>query len=117
MRQRSIVGVVLFPLLTLGIYGLYWLVSTKKELNENGADVPTAWLIIIPLANIYWLWKYYEGAEKVTQGKVSGVLMFVLGLFITNLIPYALCQDAYNKLSASAPAPGAIEPPTSPATV
>lgn len=117
MRQRSVVGVVLFPLLTFGIYGLYWLVSTKKELNTNGADIPTAWLIIIPLANIYWLWKYYEGAEKVTNGKVSGVLMFVLGLFITNLIPYAICQDAYNKLSSNAPNSGAVEVPTNPAAV
>lgn len=98
MRNRSVLGVVLLPLVTLGIYGLYWLVSTKGELNQKGASIPTAWLLIIPLINLYWLWKYYEGAEQVTDGKVSGVLMFVLGLFVTSLIPYALCQDAYNKL-------------------
>jgi hypothetical protein len=73
-------------------------------LNQKGASIPTAWLIIIPIVNLFWLWKYYEGAEEVTSGKVNGVLMFVLGLFVTPLIPYALCQDAYNKL-AGAPQP------------
>jgi hypothetical protein len=107
MKNRSVLGVVLFPLVTFGIYALYWLVSTKGELNEKGATVPTAWLLIVPFVNLYWLWKYYEGAEQVTSGKVNGVLMFVLGLFITPLIPYALCQSAYNSLSEPTASPAA----------
>jgi len=98
MKNRSIVGVILIPFITFGIYAIYWFVSTKKELNRNGAEIPTAWLLIVPLVNIWWMWKYYEGAEKVTNNKVSGVLMFVLDLFITALIPMAICQDAYNNL-------------------
>jgi hypothetical protein len=98
MKNRSVVGVVLFPFITLGIYSLYWLVSTKGELNAKGAKIPTAWLLIIPLVSIYWLWKYYEGAEQVTRGKVSGVLMFIINLLVTGIISYAICQDAYNNL-------------------
>ena len=56
MRKRSVVGVIVFPFLTLGIYLLYWFVSTKNELKEKGADIPTAWLLIIPFVNIYWIW-------------------------------------------------------------
>jgi hypothetical protein len=99
MKKRSIAAVVLLPFVTLGIYTIYWFVSTKGELNTKGAKIPTAWLIIIPLVNIWWMWKYYEGAEQVTNSKVNGVLMFVLGVFITSLISTALCQDAYNNLS------------------
>jgi hypothetical protein len=99
MKNRSVLAVVLLPFITFGIYTLYWHVSTKRELNAKGAEIPTAWLIIIPLVNIWWTWKYYEGAEKVTDGKVSGVLMFVLALLVTSLISSAICQDAYNKLS------------------
>jgi hypothetical protein len=115
MKKRSVVGVVIFPLLTFGIYGLYWLVSTKGELNQKGAQIPTAWLLIVPIANLFWLWKYYEGAQQVTNEKVNAVLMFVLGLFITPLIPYALCQDAYNNLGEAAPVASATpEVPSTP---
>ena len=100
MRNRSVIGVILFPFITLGIYYLYWFVSTKNELNEKGAEIPTAWLLIIPFVNIYWIWKYYEGAEKVTNSKVNGVLMFVINLLVTGIISNAICQDAYNNLSS-----------------
>jgi hypothetical protein len=104
MKNRSIVAVVLLPLVTFGLYSLYWFVSTKNELNAKGAQIPTAWLLIVPLVNFFWMYKYYEGAEQVTNKKVSGILMFLLNLFITALIPMALCQDAYNNL-AEIPAP------------
>ena len=99
MKNRSVLAVVLLPFVTFGIYTLYWFVSTKGELNERGAEIPTALLIIVPIANIYWMWKYFEGAEKVTNGKVNGVLAFILGIFVTNLVSSALCQDAYNNLA------------------
>jgi hypothetical protein len=101
MRNRSVLAVVLLPFVTLGIYTLYWFVSTKGELNNKGASIPTAWLLIIPLVNIWWMWKYFEGAEQVTNNKVNGVLMFVLALLVTSLISSAICQDTYNKLDSS----------------
>ena len=69
--------VILLSMFTFGIYGLYWYVSTKTEMNEEGANIPTAWLLIIPLANIFWLWKYCEGAATVT-GKMSAIGLFLL---------------------------------------
>lgn len=99
MKNRNVAAVVLLPFVTFGIYGIYWFVKTKGELNQNGADIPTAWLLIIPFVNYYWMWKYYEGAEKVTSGKVNGVLMFVLHLLVTSIISVAICQDSYNKLA------------------
>lgn len=99
MKKRSVAAVILLPIITIGIYALYWFVKTKGELNEKGASIPTAWLLIIPLVNIWWIWKYFDGVDHVTNGKVNGVLMFVLDLFVTALIPMAICQDAYNKMS------------------
>lgn len=119
MKNRGVVAILLLSFFTLGIYTLVWFVKTKGELNERGAEIPTAWLIIVPFVNLYWLWKYFEGAEKVTSGKVSGVLMFVLDLFVTALIPMAICQDAYNKLGAApqaaAAAPVTPDQPAAPA--
>ena len=78
MKDRSPIAVALLPIITFGIYMLYWEVKTKGEMNANGAEIPSAWLIIIPLVNIWWFWKYCEGVEKVTNGKMNGALAFVL---------------------------------------
>jgi len=103
MKNRSVAAVVLLPLVTFGIYTLYWFVSTKGELNEKGATIPTAWLLIIPIVNIFWYYKYFEGAEQVTGGKVNSIMLFLVGLFVTNLISSAIAQDAYNNLAVTAP--------------
>jgi len=103
MINRSVAAVVLLPFVTFGIYTLYWYVSTKGELNQKGAQIPTAWLLIIPFVNLFWIFKYYEGAEQVTSDKVNGVLMFVLALLVTPIISSAMCQDAYNNLGGAIP--------------
>ena len=66
-----------------------------------GATIPTAWLIIVPFVNIYWLWKYSEGVEKVTNGALTGVLAFVLQ-FLLGTIGAAILQNEFNKPVASA---------------
>jgi multisubunit Na+/H+ antiporter MnhG subunit len=110
MKNRGIVGVILLPFVTFGIYTIYWFVSTKEELNQQGAEIPTAWLLIVPIANIFWMYKYFEGAEKVTNQKVNAVIMLIISLFITPVISSALCQSAYNNLVASPMNQPPIEP-------
>ena len=51
MTGRSIVTVILFSALTFGLYSLYWMISTKDELNRHGAQIPTALLMFIPFVN------------------------------------------------------------------
>lgn len=49
MKKRSPVGVFILSLITLGIYDLYWLVVTKKELNaKTHTKTPTIWLLFAP---------------------------------------------------------------------
>ncbi len=105
MRQRSIVKMILLSIITFGIYSLYWSISTKNEMNKLGANVPTAWLLIIPFVSIYWLWKYAEAVEQITGGKVSTPLAFVVEMLL-NFIGDIIIQTEFNKL-ATAPAGGA----------
>lgn len=105
MQNRSIAAVVLLPFVTLGLYTLYWHVTTKGELNTHGADIPTAWLLLIPLVNLWWMYKYYEGAEKVSGGKINGLIMFLIAFLLTSIISSAICQDTYNKMGAGTNAP------------
>lgn len=107
MKNRNPVAVFLLGLVTLGFYSWYWAVKTKGEMNKLGTNIPTAWIWLIPIVGtIWWYWKYSEGVEHVTQGKMSGVLSFIL-LWLLSGIGQAILQDSFNKVSgapAAAPA-------------
>ena len=86
--------------LLLYIYMIYWLVQTKRELQALGADdIPTTWLYIVPLANIYYIYKYAEGANKVTNGKLPPLLILIVYLLGASFVVMPVCQSQYNKIS------------------
>ena len=114
MTHRNPIMVAVLSILTLGIYAIVWFVKTKGEMNAKGAEIPTAWLLIIPFVNIWWLWKYSQGVEKVTDGQLSTVLAFVV-LWILSIIGQAIVQDAFNKVGAPAAPPAGSTPPPPPA--
>ena len=99
MQQRSPFLVFLLSLITFGIYGIVWYVNTKNEMNARGAQIPTAWLLIIPIVNIYWLWKYSEGVELVTKKDMSTAVAFIL-LFLLGIIGAAIIQSKFNSIAA-----------------
>jgi hypothetical protein len=103
MTPRSPIAVFFLPMITFGIYALVWLVKTKEEMNQNGAQIPTAWMLIIPIINLLWLWKYATGVEVVTKKEMSGALGFILLLLLGN-IGMAVIQNSFNKLTAPAAA-------------
>ena len=109
MKNRSPVAVLLLPFITFGIYCLYWAVVTKGEMNKLGATIPTAWLIIVPFVNIWWMWKYSEGVEQVTGEKMSTVLAFILQ-FLLGFIGQAIIQDSFNKVGGNTETPVPVEP-------
>ena len=98
MKQRNPFAVFFLPFITLGIYGLVWQVKTKGEMNRLGSNIPTAWLLIVPIVNYYWLWKYSEGVEQVTGDKLSAPISFIL-LFLLGSIGAAIVQSEFNKVS------------------
>lgn len=108
MRQRSIPKMILLSIVTLGIYSVYWSVSTKNEMNRLGAQVPTAWLLVIPLVNIYWMWKYSQAVEQITGTKISAPLAFVVEYFL-GFIGDLIIQTEFNKL-ATAPVADSSQP-------
>lgn len=95
MKKRNPLAVLFLPFFTFGIYGLVWYVKTKDEMN---AQIPTAWLLIIPFANIYWFWVYATGVEKVTNGAHSTLGNFLLRFFL-GPIGMAITQNEFNKIA------------------
>jgi hypothetical protein len=104
MKHRNPAAVLLLPFITFGIYGLVWAVKTKNEMNNQGAQIPTAWLLIVPIVNLYWMWRYSGGVEQVTKGGQSQAIAFIL-LFLLGPIGMAIIQNEFNKLSE---APSAV---------
>ncbi len=96
IEKRNVVMVYLLTAVTFGIYGLYWLYKTKEEINSLGAEIPTFWLMIIPLANIYWVWKYCEAFSEKVKKDDNAVLWFLLYLFVGFVMP-AIVQSELNK--------------------
>lgn len=106
MKKRSVVAVLLLSFITFYIYYLVWMVKTKNEMNSQGANIPTAWLIIVPIVGYWWMWKWSGGVEHVTRGKTSQVIAFIL-IFLLGPIGAAICQDAFNKTADQGALPNA----------
>ena len=99
MTHRDPISVLLLPIVTLGIYYLVWYVTTKNEMNAKGANIPTAWLMIIPIANFFWIWEFSKGVELVTNKGMGSGTAFVLLLFL-GTIGGAIVQSNLNKVAA-----------------
>lgn len=108
MKKRSPAAVLIFGIITLGIYIWYWSVKTKTELNTLQPEkIPTAWIWLIPLVGyIWWLWKYSQAVETVTHEKMNAVLTFIL-IWILGGIGAAILQDTFNKVDATPVSAGA----------
>ena len=112
IKKRNLKAVLILTLITFGIYGIYWFVKTKEEIKSQGAQIPTAWLVIIPIANLYFLYKYSEGFSVFVKKDNSPILWFLLFLVILPVAVFFV-QMELNKF-VPAPSVGGV-PPVAPA--
>ena len=102
MTQRSILMVFILSIVTLGLYLIYWLVVTKNEMVSQGADIPSAILLIIPVVNIWWMWKYCQGVEYISNKGLTAGVAFLLYIFI-GFIAVLIFQNEFNKAAKAGP--------------
>ncbi len=120
IKQRDPVAIIILSIITFGIYALYWTVKTKGEINNLGASIPTAWLFVIPIVNIYFAYKYAEGFSVYVKKDNNTILWFLLYLVIAP-VAMILVQMELNKLASaplptpSAAAPAPVTAPSTPA--
>ena len=98
VKQRNRFLVYLFSIISFAIYGIYWLVSTKNEFNSLGAKVPTAWLLIIPIVNFYWFFKYYQAFAVNVKKDNNTALWVILGFLVGFIMPFII-QTELNKIA------------------
>ena len=98
IKSRNLAAVYILGIITFGIYLLYWLISTKNDINSLGAKIPTGWLLIIPIANIYWAYKYCEGFAENVKKDGNTLLWFIVYVLIGIIMP-AIVQSELNKIA------------------
>jgi preprotein translocase subunit SecG len=108
MQKRGVIEVILLSFLTLGIYELYWLYQTRKELVARGARIPRAiWLLapavgITLVALMQFVMRFVLDASinATTSGDMFepngfkmavNIISIIFGvIFILGIIPYTL---------------------------
>lgn len=96
IKYRGPIAIIILSVITFGIYAIYWIFMTKKEINDMGAKIPTAWLSLIPIVNIYFFYRYAEGFSNFVKKDNSPILWFLLYLVIAP-VAMILIQIELNK--------------------
>lgn len=98
IARRGVLFVILASIVTLGIYVIYWSVITRRDIVSRGGDIPTAWLIIIPFANIYFFYKYSKAAAQLFKKPGDWGVYFVF-FVLFSFVAVALVQGEFNKIA------------------
>lgn len=92
IKHRNPVLVIIFSFITLGIYGIYWLVSTTNELRRTTSAAPNPWMLLtflIPFLNlIFALWYYWKYSSAINR--LSGLETWILFLLWIIFAPAAV---------------------------
>lgn len=101
MTERNPIVVLALFCITFGIYPLIWFFQTSNEMTNMGAELPTPWLMFVPIVNLYFLWKWAEGVEKVTNGEQQAIMTLVV-LFVFSPVGAFLVQQKFNAIAKPA---------------
>ncbi|MDR0462865.1 MAG: hypothetical protein LBG64_01430 [Pseudomonadales bacterium] len=97
MKNRSpIVVALVLPLVTCFLYPIYWFIVTGNEMSQRGVDLPAIWWVFIPGLNLVWLFKWAQGVEQISNGKVSAITLFIIG-FVFLPAEMFIAQKAFNE--------------------
>lgn len=107
---RGIFQVIIFSLLTFGIYHIYWIYATTNELNDYLRDDDTSGGLVIlytiltfGLYRIYWYYrigKRVEDARSLTLGYGSdnSALYLILSIVGLSIVASAIIQSKLNEV-------------------
>ncbi|MDR3646762.1 MAG: DUF4234 domain-containing protein [Candidatus Babeliales bacterium] len=80
IKYRSIVSIAFLNIITCGFYQVYWTFKTTKEMDQLGADLPTAFLMFVPFLNFYFYYKYSDGFAKFVKRDNYTIIYFILAI-------------------------------------
>ena len=94
-KKRSPVRVLIYSIITFGLYAVYWIYQAFKQVLEDKDSSHVLWFLgmIVPLLNIVILWKFTQEVEEYSGGEHDGILLFVLYLVFAPAALYLIQQD------------------------
>lgn len=101
--KRSIASIIIFTILTCGIYSVFLMVNINDEFATKNNENVNGWMVIllsILTCGIYSVIWFYQMGNKIEKagGKNEGVLYLVLTLFGLGLVSLCLMQVQENEL-------------------
>ncbi len=106
LSKKNIAICILLSIVTLGIYGIYWMYLLIKNIHsiENKTNTcigELLCLLFVPFYSLYW---WYTRGEKTKQYfsehnstvYSNGIAYLVLGIFGLNIISMAIMQNDFN---------------------
>lgn len=108
INKRSIGVSILLSIITLGLYGIYWmhlLVKNNRAINKNEGSCfgEMLCIIFVPFYSLYW---WYTRGERLKQSfnkhnytaTSSGVVFLILAIFCLDIVSMAIMQNDFNSL-------------------
>lgn len=91
VKYRNLLVQVLLMIVTLGIYGIYWFHQTAVEMKALSNDLETSpglltFLMFIPFANLYAVFKWGELYSKIAPGSFGPGLILLLWLIFSPVV-------------------------------
>ena len=110
INKRNTAKCILLSIITLGIYGIYWLyllVKNIRSIQKNTASCTGEMLclIFVPFYSLYW---WYTRGEKVKQefsqhnysSTGNGIVYLILAIFGLSIVSMAIMQSDFNSLKS-----------------
>ncbi|MHA1188418.1 MAG: DUF4234 domain-containing protein [Candidatus Heimdallarchaeota archaeon] len=98
VKERNPITVLILMMCTCGIYAIYWMWETAKELIELKAELPPMWYMIIPGLNFYFGYKYLEEWHRIVKYEQDFMMVLVLYFVFPPIVIYWV-QTELNKLA------------------
>lgn len=107
-QQRSVANVIIFSILTCGIYFYYWMYVTMRDLNAylEVADMDSGIELLICIFCspyiIYWFYKYAQriGEAQLKNNMVASddaIVCLILSIFGLSIVSVGIMQNGLNK--------------------
>ena len=91
MKERNLPVVFVLSIVTVGLYMIYWMYQTRRELLSSGArDIPSIFWLLAPLLSTFVIFTLYVisyGSTEASPSAGVGALLFTLGLISMIAIP------------------------------
>lgn len=83
IKDRNMIIQVVLYIITFGIYGIYWFFVSADEMKTIARDEdasPALWtvLLILPIVQIYSIYKYCELFQKTSSENLNMWILFIL---------------------------------------